>query len=779
MALHRSALCSTIAVMLAGGFALSSGSVIASQGPDREKNTEITIIHIGDIHGHTTSRPNLRSDGDGHMEGGLARMFTEIKDIRREARNTFLVNTGDTIQGSGEALYTRGQALVEVLDKFGIDNYAPGNWDWVYGKERFQELFVNTDKPWKRRWGGLAANVYHDDDTTPDLPRVHTAKEYDDYASWYVANGKRLLPPTEVRKFDNVKVGIVGCTTSRGPQVVGGWVTKGLSFTDCSREIPLFAKKLRTEDKVDIVVLISEIEIGRHIPIMKSISDPDAHVDVVLNSDMHEETLQPIQVTNGAGQTTLIIEEGQDGTMLGELELKIANGEIMDWRFKAHRIHDGIKEDKAIAAKVASVRAPFTTRFKPNTHLNFFSGTYLQGPLNEIVGETEIGLHRSNYSDEEMPAVLEGTSHDMMADAIRWWAKSDLATVRGFRYGTHIKPGPITRDDLYHLIPIGARVGKASRIHVGQLRNQVDNSSQAVFSSDPNNPLVRDAPYNNEGWAGGWLFAYSGDGFSVKFDPYWFRTAPKDSRARELTVHMDCARLPAAEKTGCSDKASTQITNGTNGAWMPNWGATLIQRDENGDPVLDTNGNTIPAPVTTYVLQADPPPTGQPKWNFVAGKAASQDRMPVMSVAGYYYEQSPYTLNNCPNCNPIGFTNDETQAEAPYLLPVNMDPITGGPMLDTNNKPVLQYDSEGKIVRDADNRPLAAGEPIELVEVIVKYLAETGPANPVHPRISLVEGAKLPGRDVFGFPVMQPLCGTIPKPDPNGGAPIPAPTVCP
>ncbi|MEK7415978.1 MAG: IPT/TIG domain-containing protein, partial [Planctomycetota bacterium] len=76
----------------------------------------VTLIHMGDLHGHTVPRPNLRSSGTGKMEGGLARMFNRIQQIRGNTMmsgksTSLLVNTGDTIQGSGEALYTRGQAL--------------------------------------------------------------------------------------------------------------------------------------------------------------------------------------------------------------------------------------------------------------------------------------------------------------------------------------------------------------------------------------------------------------------------------------------------------------------------------------------------------------------------------------------------------------------------------------------------------------------------------------------------------------------------------------------
>jgi len=777
-----------------------------------QNTKEVTLIHIGDIHGHTTPRPNLRSDGNGSMEGGLARMYTKIHDIKINSKNPLLVNTGDTTQGSGEALYTRGQALVDVVDMLSVDAFAPGNWEYVYGPARFKEFF--GDHGVSKRWGALASNLYNtaaadangnivgaydptgsfgaDGHIPASIARVHTREQYAAWTSWYSENGERVLPPYRIHTLSGVKVGVLGCTTRRGPQVVGSWVVDGIEFTDCIKEVPKFVKELRAKN-VDVVVLITEIEVGVNIEMVRENPElvGENYIDVILNSDMHEETVQPIQITTHDNlHKTLLIEEGQDGTMLGELHLTLANGHIDSWNFTAHTINDTILEDKAVAKKVAQVRAPLTTDFdacaaQPSCreayHKNSFSGTYLQGSLDSEVGDTLIDLHRSNFSHEEMPAVLEGTLHDFVADAIRWWSGSDIATVRGFRYGTHIPVGKITRNDLYHIIPIGARVGVASRVHVGQIRNQVDNSSQAVFSSDPGDPWVRDAPYNNMGWAGGWMFGYSGDSFSVKFDPYWFRNAPGDSRARDLTVAMPCNRLPAQEiiDSGCTGdtKVLTHITNGRTrtdffangqtgarpGAFMPNWAADL----------KDSAGN--PRTVQTFALQTDPPLPGQGTWGFKPGVATKQNQLPTMIASGYWYEQSPFKLNNCPNCNPVGLSNDDRNPDAPYILPVN-EGADGNPLVYSYGKPKL-LDINGNTIeeadlatidlanikRDAENRPFAAGKPIELVEIIVKYLA-TGAANPVQNRVTPVADGKLPDYTAtYGYPVMQPLCGTIPK----------------
>ena len=750
---------------------------------------EITIIQMGDVHGHLMPRQNVRSDGVGRMEGGLARMKTKIDKIRGANRNNLLINTGDTTQGSGEALYTRGKALVDVIDLFKVDVFAPGNWDFVYGKARFVELFSATTYPatttTSKRWGALAANVYHSG----------------------VTPAATVLPPTMFKIAGGLKIGIIGCTTNRGPQAVGTWVTEGLTYTDCAAEVKTYAAAFRSATRpstgsgdpggpVDLVIVASEIEIGRNIQLLKELT-ADQHVDAVFNSDMHEEVSKPIQVTTAAGLKSMIVEQGMDGTALGEMKLKVnpalpVGQKIAQVTYTQHRIDDSLAENADVLKKIAAVRKPYTRLgyAKPTTcsatsiYWNMFSETCLHGPLDEVVGRAGVDLHRSNFSDEAVPAVMEGSSHNWIADGIRWWANADAATIRGFRYGTSIRAGwYITRNDLFHYVPIGPRVAKVSRITATQLRNQIDNSTRSAFGQDP-----------SIDWRGGWMFAYSANGFSLKFDPYSvslvdnnttngnplyapvpvgtydkFAAFRKPSRARDLTVSMPCASLPAGEQAGCVGSALTHVTNNTNGDWTPTWNTAFV--DANNVPVSQTIYNLAPGNGTTDV-----------PWKLTAASIAKPFQAPTMSAAGYWYRKTPQTLNNCENCFPSGTSADKTlSAETPYLLPVNAD-ASGKPMLGPNGIPVVkvytQADADallipagykvGDWIPGADGKPQSEGRAIDLVEILEQYL-KVSSANPSTGRVTLWNGATLPGRAAFGFPVMQPLCGTIGL-DPNAYA---------
>ncbi|HRD74360.1 MAG TPA: bifunctional metallophosphatase/5'-nucleotidase [Hyphomicrobiaceae bacterium] len=449
----------------------------------------VTLIHIGDIHGHLVPRPNLRRDASAKTAGGVARMHTRIEEIRKRRRNTLLVNTGDTIQGSAEALFTRGQAMVDVLNLLKIDVFAPGNWDFVYGPARFIEFFGEGTP--KAPWGTVAANVYFDGEPYADR------------------TGKTVVPPYRIRQIGALKIGIMGLTTRRGPQVVGKNVTKGFKFTSGEEEVPRLLKELREQENVHLVVLLSEQELANNI----RLAEKNPGINVILSSDMHEVTRRPIETSTG----TIIVEEGQDGTMLGELTLEVDGGKLRSWSWTPHLIDESIAESRVVAAKVAEVRKSFVTGPAFTKHKNPFNGTELARPIDTVVGETKVALHRSGFTDDAAPAVIEGSSHNFLTDAFRTVAKADIGAIRGFRYGTHVAPGPIRMEDLYHYIPIGPLIAKGT-IKGQQLKNQLENSAEGALSTDV------------ASWTGGWLFNFSG--VTADIDP----GAGKGKRASAIMV---------------------------------------------------------------------------------------------------------------------------------------------------------------------------------------------------------------------------------------------------
>jgi len=468
--------------------------------------TEITLIHMGDIHGHLMPRPHLRSDGTGRLEGGLARVHTTIARIRRtcssprgearddqsgeKQRNCLLINTGDTIQGSAEALYTRGGALTEVLNLFRIDYFAPGNWDFVYGTERFIEMFAGT-RP-IARWNALAANLYYD------------GPPYEN------KTGKRVLPPYRIEHVGNVKVGILGFTTDRGPQTVGNEVTRGFRFTKGDDELAQFVPILREQEKVDLLLMISELGLSNNI----RLAEKYPGVDVILSADMHEETREPVVTSTG----TIVCEVGQDGTRVGELNLTLMEGAILDWGYIFHVIDSRIPQNRFITKKIEQIRKPFVTGRAFKRHVNPFNGTRLATPIDTVVGHTRLGLHRSNFSHEDMPAVIEGSSHAFLTDAFRAMANAEIGLIRGFRYGTHVAPGPITLEDIYHYIPIGPFIARGE-VTGATIKDVIENSADGSLNPDPFN------------WTGGWLFNWSG--LTYDLDPY----AARGARAQNIQVN--------------------------------------------------------------------------------------------------------------------------------------------------------------------------------------------------------------------------------------------------
>lgn len=694
----------------------------------------IKLIHMGDLHGHLVPRPNVRSDSSGVPEGGLAHMYTRITAIRSAAVKSkipsLLINTGDTIQGSAEAMFTRGQSVVDVLNLFNIDVFTPGNWDYLYGRDRFVQLFAGNPTLGVAPlapWNAIAANLYYSGVAeTPGAVCPNAA-------------GKRVLPAYRIVTMGNVKVGIVSMTTERGIAAIGPKATEGLTFTNGEAELSCFVDYLRNNQQVDSIVMTSELELGKTIKMTERIPG----VDVVLNADMHEESAKTI--VNNVG--TILVEEGQDGTALGELTLKIVGKKVASYTWIQHVINSKIAPDKSIAAKILAVRRPFTSGpgYVPNQSVTIGGNTTtLLRPIDTVVGTAGVSLHRSNFSHEDMPAAVEGSSHDLLTDAFRWATGSDLSTVRGFRYGTHIPAGQsIKMEDLYHYMPIAPAIAKAGPVNAWQLKDQVENSTNSVFDIDARN------------WRGGWMFGYSGATLSV--DPYqpWGcrgsnikvngvslspastetsatlsgivnnqmaspRTASAatavisngnyDKATKAYTMTITVTGIAAANITGMHIHAGACGVNGGILVPLPTSGWTT---NANGSISMTVSG-TFPA-ASEATLLSDSTYLNIHTVAYSGGEIRGQviaTTKRQFTVAGYWYADDPNTINNCGGCS------------AGTITPLK--------------------DSSGKT--------------IDATELVVNYLASlpNRVANPALRRVTLVRPLPI---SPYGFNVIQPLEG--------------------
>jgi len=169
---------------------------------------------------------------------------------------------------------------------------------------------------------------------------------------------------------------------------------------------------------------------------------------------------------------------------------------------------------------VSNIQAPFLKDNFQSGFINPLNGKELTMPLDTVIGQTKVGLYRGNFSHENMPGVVEGTSHDFLADVYRKRAKADIGVIRGFRYGSQIPPGPITLGDIYHYMPIGPYIARG-KVKGQTIKNLIENPADGSLNTDTSK------------WGGGWLFGWSGLKFDL--DPY----LTKGNRATNIQVWND------------------------------------------------------------------------------------------------------------------------------------------------------------------------------------------------------------------------------------------------
>lgn len=316
---------------------------------------EVVVLHMADTHAALDVHPEVFFAADGkpvfRPAGGYALLASAI-DRERAAHQgrTLLVNVGDTIHGSAVAEWTRGAAIVPIVNSLGIDAFVPGNWEYAYGPEVFRQRMAELNHP------VIAVNVRD------------------------ARTGKRLFAPSIVREINGVRVAVVGMTSIIVDKSMAPDYARGLKFS-FKEGLQDEVDRLRREG-AEIVLLATELGLSQEVQLAREIRG----VDFILGGHTHERTPSPI-LEGGIP----IIESGSEGSFLSRVKFKVRDGRVLSYEHELIEVTpERYKPSRRVAALVERAKKPFHSRLAKvvgATTAPLFRKGILESPVDNLLAD--------------------------------------------------------------------------------------------------------------------------------------------------------------------------------------------------------------------------------------------------------------------------------------------------------------------------------------------------------------------------------------------------------
>ena len=320
--------------------------------------------------------------------GGFAHLATLVKRLRANRPGALLVDGGDTWQGSGLALWTKGQDMVDACKLLGVD-VMTGHFEFTLGMERVKEI---VEKDFAGRVDFVAQNV-----KTTDF-------------------GDPVFKHYAMRQINGVPCAVIGQAFPYTPIANPRWMVSEWEFGIQDEHMQQVVTEARAKG-AKVVVVLSHNGMDVDLKMASRVRG----IDAILGGHTHD-GMPVASVVKNAGGQTLVTNAGSNGKFLGVLDLQVKDGRVADYRYKLLPVFSNmLPADKEMDALITRMRAPYEAR------------------LSEQLAITEGLLYRRGN--------FNGTGDQLIVDALMDVQGADLAFSPGFRWGTSLLPGQaITRE---------------------------------------------------------------------------------------------------------------------------------------------------------------------------------------------------------------------------------------------------------------------------------------------------------------------------------------------
>jgi 5'-nucleotidase len=259
-------------------------AVVPFQNIDAQQKKELNILHTSDTHSRIEPiKPGEKNEG----MGGYARRASIVDDRREKDADLLLFDCGDFSQGTPYYNWYKGELEIRLMNLMKYDACTIGNHEFDFGLDNMARIFKMADFPVVCANYDVSATVLKD-----------------------------LVKPYITINRKGLKIGVFGLGAK-----LEGLVQKekceGIVFSDPVETAQKVAKKLREEEKCDVVICLSHL--GQETD--KDLMSKTSGLDLVLGGHSHTFMTETQYIPNPEGKLIALLHTGKNGVNVGELKM--------------------------------------------------------------------------------------------------------------------------------------------------------------------------------------------------------------------------------------------------------------------------------------------------------------------------------------------------------------------------------------------------------------------------------------------------------------------------
>ena len=359
--------------------------------------------------------------------GGFSHLKVLVDKFRSERPGALLLDGGDTWQGSGTALWTNGQDMVDACLLLGVD-VMTAHWEMTLGADRVQQI-VNNDFSGKVDF--IAQNIKTFDFDEP------------------------VFDSFMVKEMNGVPVAIIGQAFPYTPIANPGYLIPDWSFGIREYELQQLVDRIRRRG-INTVVLLSHNGMDVDLKLASKVTG----IDAILGGHTHDGMPVPAIVPNQSGKT-IVTNAGSNGKFLGVLDLSVTDGGVADFRYRLVSVFSQFLDaDQEMEGLIERVRRPFKDK------------------LLEPLAVTEGLLYRRGN--------FNGSFDQLILDALIDELEADIAFSPGFRWGTTLLPQTtITMESLLEHTATTYSHSTSTEMTGDTIKSILEDVADNIFNPDP------------------------------------------------------------------------------------------------------------------------------------------------------------------------------------------------------------------------------------------------------------------------------------------------------